>query len=53
MLPTIVIVFAVLSCVQAKDGSDFISRAEFEERLSALEAQKRQSKYIVILMVER
>ena len=45
MFLVVVFVLAILSSVQAADSGEFVSRAEFEERLSALEAQKSQSMY--------
>ena len=46
MFLIVVLVFTILSSVQAADSGEFVSRAEFEERLSALEAQKSQSMYM-------
>ena len=45
MFFAVVFGLAMLSAVQGGNGSDFVSRAEFEERLKALEDKKIQSMY--------
>ena len=45
MFFAVVFGLAMLSPVQGGNGSDFVSRAEFEARLNALEDKKIQSMY--------